>query len=126
MNIYDSDFKKEVQKLIEEHKILAIILGNRRTDPWSRDLDPITPSSHGWPAFQRVFPILDWDYSDVWNFLRKLDMPYLRIYDEGYTSLGEKTNTIKNPYLKRIKNGEEYYLPAYMLEDADKERESRV
>ena len=39
VTIYDPDFKKEVQKLIDDHQIKAIILGNRRTDPWSRDLE---------------------------------------------------------------------------------------
>lgn len=74
----------------------------------------------------RVFPVLDWDYCDVWNFLRKLNLCYLSLYDEGYTSLGETNNTIKNPYLMRKEDDKEYYLPAYMLEDGGKERESRV
>ena len=112
--------------MIDTHNIKAIVLGNRRTDPWSRDLEKVCPSSHGWPEFTRVFPILDWDYCDVWAFLRKLNLPYLSLYDEGYTSLGETNNTIKNPFLKSQKDGVEFYLPAYMLQDGEKERESRA
>lgn len=75
-------------------------MGNRKSDPWSRDLEPICKSSHGWPEFFRVFPILDWSYYDVWEFLRFFELPYCKLYDQGYTSLGEKGNSIRNPYLR--------------------------
>ena len=74
-------------------------MGNRRTDPSSSDLKIICHSSPGWPDFMRVFPILDWNYHDVWVFLKGYDLAYCSLYDEGYTSLGDKHNTIKNPYL---------------------------
>ena len=75
-------------------------MGNRRSDPWSESLTSISTSSPGWPEFTRVFPILDWDYETVWAFMRKFDLPYCPLYDLGYTSLGETTNTIRNPNLK--------------------------
>jgi FAD synthetase len=53
-------------------------------------------------------------------------LPYCSLYDLGYTSLGEVHNTIKNPFLKYELDGIELYKPAYMLEDEDKERESRA
>lgn len=80
-------------------------MGNRRSDPWSRDLSPICKSSPGWPDFHRVFPILDWGYRHVWEFLRRFELPYCHLYDEGYTSLGEMDNTVKNPWL-RVETGE--------------------
>lgn len=106
-------------------------MGNRRSDPWSRDLDPICKSSAGWPEFYRVFPILDWSYNEVWTFLRQFELPYCSLYDDGYTSLGEIDNTQKNPHLKTVEtndDGEEVerYLPAYMLKKEEYERESRV
>ena len=92
-------------------------MGNRRTDPWSQELKPIDPSSEGWPQFMRVFPILDWDYCTVWKFLRLFNLPYCNLYDLGYTSLGEKKNSIPNPHLK--KDGEDDgYRPAYELMDS--------
>ena len=99
-------------------------MGNRRTDPWSQDLEPFTQSSEGWPDFMRVFPILDWDYCSVWKFLREFDLPYCSLYDQGYTSLGEKNNSQPNPMLKI--DDSDQFRPAYELTDGSQERLSRV
>ena len=48
----------------------------------------------------RVFPIIDWDYCNVWEFLRSYNLPYCVLYDKGFTSLGEKHNSQPNPHLK--------------------------
>jgi len=66
----------------------------------------------------------------VWEFLRTFDLPYCHLYDEGYTSLGEMDNTVKNPHLRVAKINEEgeeieSFLPAFMLKDDEYERESR-
>jgi FAD synthetase len=116
IQLFSADFKAEVQKLIDTSNVKAIIMGNRRSDPWSRDLESVCKSSPGWPEFMRVFPILDWSYQEVWQFLRTFEQPYCSLYDEGYTSLGEQDNTINNPFLKvEEPDGNIRYLPAYML-----------
>ena len=74
-------------------------MGNRRTDPYSQDLTAICPSSPGWPEFTRVFPVLDWNIAMVWSYLKSYSLSYCCLYDEGYSSLGEINNSIKNPYL---------------------------
>ena len=66
VQLFSADFKGEVQKLIDHQNTKAIIMGNRRSDPWSRDLESECKSSPGWPEFMRIFPILDWGYSHVW------------------------------------------------------------
>ena len=33
-------------------------------------------------------PIIDWSDSDVWEFIRKYDIPYCSLYDEGFKRLG--------------------------------------
>ena len=33
-------------------------------------------------------PIIDWTTPEVWEFIREYDVPYCRLYDEGYTRLG--------------------------------------
>ena len=52
----------------------------------------------------------------MWEFLRRYELPYCSLYDEGYTSLGEMDNTVLNPHL-RVENieGTVVYMPAYEL-----------
>lgn len=38
---------------------------------------------------QRILnPIIDWDTSEVWEFIRKYNIPYCGLYDKGYKRLG--------------------------------------
>lgn len=97
-------------------------MGNRETDPYSTGLQPIEKSSSGWPDFIRVFPIIQWDYKTVWRFLIAFNLPYCKLYDLGFTSLGEKHNSQPNPHLL---SGEGQYKPAYELVDSAHERLSR-
>ncbi|CAK5263695.1 unnamed protein product [Mycena citricolor] len=79
--------------------ITAILIGTRRTDPHGATLSHRNMTDPGWPQFERINPIINWDYADVWTFLRKLDVPYCTLYDYGYTSLGSTYNTFPNPAL---------------------------
>lgn len=96
------------------------------------------PSSPWMPAFMRVNPILDWTYGEVWQFLRYFGLPYCCLYDQGarrqllpnspqspsgYTSLGSKSNTHRNPALRV---DQDVYRPAYELCDYSLERAGRV
>jgi len=53
----------------------------------------------GWPSFERVHPVINWDYCHIWAFLKRLGVRYCELYDEGYTSLGSTYNTFPNPAL---------------------------
>ena len=82
----------------------AILMGTRGDDPhgkWVQDFSR-TDVDKGWPDFMRVNPILTWSYVDVWNFIRRLQLPYCILYDRGYTSLGSRSSTVPNPDLKNI------------------------
>jgi FAD synthetase len=101
----------------------AILLGTRRGDPHTDGAEHFIPSTQDYPPFMRVNPILEWRYDEVWEFLRHCQLPYCSLYDEGYTSLGNSTNSVKNPSL-RLEDGS--YRPAYTLEDTSLERKSRT
>jgi len=122
------DFKVALQGLKNNTTIEAIFMGTRASDlPNTSALSPFQQTDNGWPKFLRVNPLLNWTYNQVWSFLRDLNVPYCSLYDHGYTSLGSPNNTRQNPLLEfTTKNGEVCYLPAYMLQDPDKERTSRT
>eukprot|EP00793_Prasinoderma_coloniale_P004038 PRCOL_00006213-RA len=95
---YSSGFVEGLQGLVSERaRPPALVLGTRATDPNGVSATPFEPSSPSWPAFMRINPILNWSYADVWTFLRGNGLAYCSLYDLGYTSLGNSTNSVTNP-----------------------------
>ncbi|XP_069701546.1 FAD synthase-like [Periplaneta americana] len=112
--------------LNEKPQLKAVLMGTRRTDPYSESLNSFQMTDETWPQVMRVSPLLDWTYQDVWTFLRDLSVPYCCLYDEGYTSLGNRHNTAPNPALSYVDtNGTVHYCPAYTLQDGTSERNGR-
>ncbi|UKZ73197.1 hypothetical protein TrVFT333_000838 [Trichoderma virens FT-333] len=109
----------------ENPSIRAIFVGTRRTDPHGEKLKHFDPTDAGWPDFMRIHPVIDWHYTEIWAFTRHLDVPYCPLYDQGYTSLGGRGDTLPNPRLKKQGNGQEF-RPAYELIDDDEERLGRA
>ena len=79
----------------------SVIMGSKKTDPYCSHLTNLTPSNinKGYPPFLRINPIIDWSYEQVWNFILDFNVPYCKLYDEGFSSLGNIDNTCLNPHL---------------------------
>jgi len=43
-------------------------------------------SAHGY--ILKVNPLADWSHEQVWDYIKNNDVPYNRLYDQGYTSIG--------------------------------------
>ncbi|KAF8452539.1 hypothetical protein L210DRAFT_1030453 [Boletus edulis BED1] len=93
-------------------QIEAVLVGTRRSDPHGATLTYRNKTDVGWPSFERINPIINWSYSDVWTFLRRLNVPYCSLYDQGYTSLGSIYNTFPNPALRIQDDASSEMLPS--------------
>jgi len=123
MIVIPASIKEGLENLKETNpNIKAVIMGTRRHDPYSSQLKSFTMTDVSWPSYMRVFPILDWSYAEVWEFLRTFNLPYCKLYDDGYTSLGDPKNTQKN---KSLLLDDGRYSPAYLLQEEALEREGR-
>jgi len=111
--------------LDERPAIEAAILGTRSGDPNAASQKKFCPTDADWPKLMRVNPILCWAYDDIWNFIRQLSLPYPSLYDRGYTSLGDRRNTVPNPAAVTGDDGQVRYNPAYTLQDGNLERTGR-
>lgn len=56
----------------------------------------------------RVHPILHFTEKDVWDYINKEKVPYVRLYDQGYRSLGEMPFTHKAKTGQGERSGREY------------------
>jgi len=113
------DMKEAISDL-KNKGIEAILTGVRKADDFSTQL--YSKTEKGWPEIMRVNPLLDWSYSDVWNYILSNKVSYCKLYDMGYTSLGNTNNTFTN---LKLFNGTGYDS-AYKLQDESYERIARV
>lgn len=70
-------------------------------------------------------PIIDWDDGDVWEFIRKYEIPYCKLYDQGHTRLGCIGCPVASSQAEELERYPKYrqaYLRAFgkMLEERDK------
>lgn len=123
----NSSLKESLKQLKQDApQIEGIFIGTRRDDFESGAMmQHMAPTDNNWPQYMRINPIMNWSYSQVWDFIRELQVPYCDLYNQGYSSLGTRMNTTKNSSLLRYKDGQAYYLPAWHLTSSIEERRSR-
>lgn len=75
-------------KFLNEMKIPAEITGTTRTESiYRRSLTPIKMPKKE-PFLIRVNPIYDWNYWEVWKYIKSKKLPYNPLYDKGYRRIG--------------------------------------
>ncbi len=82
---------------LEKVKAEALITGIRWDEQEARaDETYFSPrSAVGGPKHVRVHPILHFREKDVWEVTHREKIPYVKLYEDGYRSLGAKVTTIK-------------------------------
>lgn len=79
---------------LEKEGIRALITGIRWDEQEARANETyFSPRKN--PDHFRVHPILHFKEKDVWDATHKNKVPYLKLYEEGYRSLGAKGTTAK-------------------------------
>ena len=61
----------------------------------------------------KINPLADWSNEQVWDYVKKNDVPYNPLYDKGYTSIGCE------PCTRPIKSGEEVRAGRWWWESPD-------
>lgn len=61
---FQCSFREGVEKAIEKDGLRAVLMGVREGDPHTEGAEHFHPSSVGYPAFMRVYPVLKWSYKD--------------------------------------------------------------
>lgn len=79
---------RKVEPLREVLKGLqAWITGIRRDQSIARATARIVERDQKFDLI-KINPLATWSASDVWSYINKHDVPYNRLYDSGYTSIG--------------------------------------
>ncbi|XP_037299053.1 FAD synthase isoform X2 [Manduca sexta] len=125
--VTEGEMRTTLQNILDEDsRLKAVLMGTRRTDPYSHTLEYMQKTDSNWPQIIRVSPLLDWSYHQIWNYILQRNVPYCSLYDRGYTSIGSVMNTWPNPSLAYTDEcGYKSYLPAWQLKDPAEERAGR-
>ena len=59
----------------------------------------------------KINPLVDWSYDDVWDYIRKNNVPYNRLHKQGYPSIGCA------PCTRAVKPGEDLRAGRWWWED---------
>lgn len=74
-----------INMAVDEHGWKALITGVRWDEQPARVNEEYFSER---PEHTRVQPILHFSELDIWAYIKKYDLPYCELYDQGYRSLG--------------------------------------
>lgn len=79
-----------MQRALAELGVRTWIAGLRRSQSATRaNIDFLEPRDGRW----KLHPLADWSDRDVWEYLRRHDLPYHPLWHEGYVSIGDTHTT---------------------------------
>jgi len=85
-------------QFIEKRNIKGIFMGIRRDEQQARQNDEYFIKREGdayTPEHVRIQPILHFKERDVWDTIFEHKIPFCKLYEKGYRSLGAASTTIK-------------------------------
>jgi phosphoadenosine phosphosulfate reductase len=77
------------------------ITGLRRDQSQSRNTMALVETDEGNNGILKLNPLIDWTEEMVWNFIREDNIPYNKLHDTGFPSIGCQ------PCTRAIKPGED-------------------
>jgi len=83
---------------IEKNGMKGIFQGLRWDEQPARKQDEFIEFKEGGelqPPHTRIRPILHFKERDIWDTIFAFGIPYVRLYEQGYRSLGAKTTSVK-------------------------------
>ena len=81
-----------MNRAVQELEAKGWLSGLRRNQSSTRANRKITEQQN---KIVKVYPIIDWNDKDVYEYLTKNDLPYHPLWDEGYVSVGDWHSTSK-------------------------------
>ncbi|MGF1483062.1 MAG: phosphoadenylyl-sulfate reductase [Opitutales bacterium] len=93
LEAYNFENKVEpMNRALKELGGYAWLAGLRREQSNSRQELPVVQTQR---RTVKIHPILDWNSRDIYQYLKKFDLPYHPLWDEGYVSVGDWHSTRK-------------------------------
>ncbi len=79
-------------RVMKLYQSIHYINGRRRSQGFERTkLNFIEDSDE----YVRIQPLFDWTENDVWDYIKKYNLKYNSLHDEGYRSIGDYHSTFK-------------------------------
>jgi len=81
-----------MNRALEELGAEAWVAGLRRVQSSTRESRQVIEIQN---KILKVYPIIDWTDKDVDDYLKRYDLPYHPLWEQGYVSMGDTHSTIK-------------------------------
>ena len=109
----------EIRKVHPMNKLLSTldgwITGLRRDQTENRKDTQIFQIDHGHGGILKINPIINWTWDDVWDYIKKYNLPHNSLLDKGFPSIGCE------PCTRAIKPGEDLRAGRWWWEQDNKE-----